>query len=207
MGKLKFRGDASNKIFSINEPTTGEVDVVNETDGVTLAKVDPTTITDAGGVQLASHGSRHGYGQADAIPGGALDYSQLASNTIYFLVPFTPQDCLNQTGLSAASTGVKFTSVVKLLLNARHLKKIRIRASWTASNTDSVTEVRVVGSTSGVIVSVSGNTGTDAEAEATSGWTDGEYIHVEVAVTTASATTTATTDLTYAVVELEYGVS
>ena len=135
-----------------------------------------------------------------------LPYDRLDENTIYFIVPFTPQDCINVTGLAADSTGVKFTSVVKLKLNARHLKKIRLRASWTASETDSVTEVRVVGSESGTIVSVSGNTGSDAEAEATSGWTDGEYIYIEVAVTTASATSGATTDLTYAIVELEYGV-
>jgi len=135
-----------------------------------------------------------------------LPYDRLAENAINFTVPFTPQDCINQTGLAADSTGVKFTSVVKHKLNARHLKKIRIRASWTASDTDSVTKVAVVGSTSGEIVSVSGNTGTDEEAEATSGWTDGEYIYIQVEVTTASATAGATTDLTYAIVELEYGV-
>jgi len=135
-----------------------------------------------------------------------LGYDRLASNTIYFIVPFTPQDCLNQTGLAADSTGVKFTSVVKLKINARHLKKMRIRATWTASATDSVTRIRVKGSVSGEILGVEGNTGTDAEAEATSGWTDGEYIQVELEVTTASATAGATTDLRYAIVELEYGV-
>jgi len=135
-----------------------------------------------------------------------LSYDRLDENTIYFSVPFTPQDCLNQTGLAADSVGVKFTSVVRYRLKARHLKKIVLRATWTASNTDSVTEVRVVGTVSGKIVSVSGNTGTNAEGSATTGWSDGEYIYIEVAVTTASATAGATTDLVYAIVELEYGI-
>jgi len=135
-----------------------------------------------------------------------LIYDRLASNTIYFVIPFTPQDCLNQTGLTASFVGIKFTSVVRHKLNARHLKKIVLRATWTASHTDSVTEVRVIGTVSGIIVSVSGNTGTNAEGSVTTGWSDGEYIYIKVAVTPASATAGATTDLEYAIVELEYGV-
>lgn len=77
MGKIGFIGDASKKLFEIKETATGEVDVVNETDGVTLLKADPTTITDAGGVQLSSHASRHGYGQPDAIPDDYLRYRQI----------------------------------------------------------------------------------------------------------------------------------
>ena len=138
----------------------------------------------------------------DAV--NAVDLFRLKKNTVVgYTVPVAPQDCINQTGLAADSTGVKFTSVVKTKVDARYLKKIRLRASWTASNTDSVTEVRVVGSTTGTIASVSGNTGSDAEGEGTS-FSDGELVHVEVAVTTASATTGATTDLTYAVIEFVY---
>jgi len=105
--------------------------------------------------------------------------------------------------MAADSTGVKFTSVVKAKVDARYLKKIRLRASWDASHADSVTEVRVVGTSSGIIASVSGNTGSDEEAEGTS-FSDGELVYVEVAVTTASATAGATTTLTYAVVEFIY---
>jgi len=138
----------------------------------------------------------------DAI--NAIDLFRLKKNTVVgYTVPVAPQDCINQTGLAADSTGVKFTSVVKTKVDARYLKKIRLRASWTASNTDSVTEVRVVGTTTGTIASVSGNTGSDAEAEGTS-FSDGELVYIEVAVTTASATTGATTDLTYAIIEFIY---
>jgi len=135
-----------------------------------------------------------------------LAYDRLAVNTIYFSVPHTPPDCLNQTGLAADSTGTKFTSVVRYKIKAKNLKKITLRATWTASHTDSITRIRLVGTVSWEIVTVSGNTGTHTEATATAGWTDGEYIYVEVAVTTASATAGATTDLIYAIVELEYGV-
>ena len=134
----------------------------------------------------------------------AVDLFRLKKNTVVgYTVPVAPQDCINQTGLAADSTGVKFTSVVRTKVDARYLKKIRLRASWTASNTDSVTEVRVVGTTTGTIASVSGNTGSDVEGEETT-FSDGELVYVEVAVTTASATTGATTDLTYAVIEFVY---
>jgi len=133
-----------------------------------------------------------------------VDLFSLKRNSIVgYTVPVAPQDCINQTGLAADSTGVKFTSVVRTKVDARYLKKIRLRASWTASHTDSVTEVRVVGTTTGTIASVSGNTGSDEEAEGTS-FSDGELVYVEVAVTTASATAGATTDLTYAVIEFVY---
>ena len=135
---------------------------------------------------------------------GGVDLFRLKKNTVVgYTVPVAPQDCINQTGLAADSTGVKFTSVVRTKVDARYLKKIRLRASWDASHTDSTTEVRVVGTTTGTIASVSGNTGSNEEAEGTS-FSDGELVYVEVAVTTASATTGATTDLTYAVIEFVY---
>jgi len=135
-----------------------------------------------------------------------LAYDRLASDTIHFGVPHTPQDCINQTGLAADSTGVKFTSVVRYVLRAKHLKKLTLRATWTASHTDSVTRIKLIGTISGEIVAMAGNTGTHAGVYVTAGWTDGEFIYIEVEVTTASATAGATTDLVYALVELEYGV-
>jgi len=101
-----------------------------------------------------------------------LGYDRLATNTIYFGVPYTPQDCLNQTGLAADSVGVKFTSVVRYVLRAKHLKKITLRATWTASHTDSVTRIKLIGTISGEITALSGNTGTHAGASVTTDWTD-----------------------------------
>ena len=67
MGRIRFRGDASGKVFKVFEPSSGEVQVVNESDGIVLARINPTSIYDAGGVQLSAHGSRHNRGGADAI--------------------------------------------------------------------------------------------------------------------------------------------
>ena len=77
MGKIRFKGDASGKDFSIRETTPGEIEIANESDGIVLLKADATSIKDAGGVQLSSHGSRHGKGGADAIPDDGLGYSQI----------------------------------------------------------------------------------------------------------------------------------
>jgi hypothetical protein len=135
-----------------------------------------------------------------------LAYDRLAVNTIYFGVPYTPQDCVNQTGLAADSVGVKFASEIRYAIRAKHLKKLTIRATWTATHPDSVTKIKVIGSISGEVVSMAGNTGTHAGVYVTTGWTDGEFIHIEVEVTVASATAGATTDLVYAIIELEYGI-
>ena len=77
MGKIRFKGGASNKDFSIQETVAGEVEIVNESDGITLLRANPTSIRDAGGVQLSSHASRHVKGGADAIPDDGLGYSQI----------------------------------------------------------------------------------------------------------------------------------
>ncbi len=69
-GKVMLRGGVSSKIFSLSETATGELQLRNETDNVTLVRANPTTIYDAGGVALSSHGSRHSRGAADP-----LDYS------------------------------------------------------------------------------------------------------------------------------------
>ena len=130
-------------------------------------------------------------------------FSLKIGTSVGYTVPVSPADCVNVTGLPADSTGVKFTSKVRVKVDARYLSKIRLRASWTASHSDSVTEVRLVGTQSGIIAKVSGNSGTDVEAETTT-FVDGELLYIEVAVTTASGTSGATTDLVYAVIEFVY---
>jgi hypothetical protein len=67
MGRIRFRGDTSGKTFKIYEPTSGEVQVVNETDNVTLLRANPTSVFDAAGVQLSAHASRHNRGGADPV--------------------------------------------------------------------------------------------------------------------------------------------
>ena len=76
MGKYRFVGDVSYKEYQILEETANEFKVKNATDAVDLLKADKTTITDASGVKLASHASRHAYGGADALGPGSIDRSQ-----------------------------------------------------------------------------------------------------------------------------------
>jgi ribosomal protein S4E len=77
MGKIRVVGDTSGKEFQIVEEVSGELKFKNASDGIDLFKVDSTTITDAGGVQLSSHNSRHAYGGADALAADSLRYSQV----------------------------------------------------------------------------------------------------------------------------------
>ena len=138
-----------------------------------------------------------------------IKVDDIESNAIVFRIPVPIPDS-TQSGLAADSTGVKWTSNFKLKWDKTHLKAVRIRATWTASATDSVTKIAIKDDGTGNdIASVSGNTGTDSEAEATdlTNVTDGGTASVYAEVTTASATSGATTDITYVVVELVIGVS
>lgn len=66
MGRLRYIGNISENEYNITEETAGEAKIKNVSDGIDLLKADATTVTDASGVQLASHGTRHQRGAADA---------------------------------------------------------------------------------------------------------------------------------------------
>ena len=66
-GEIAFRGQAGQKMYVFRETTAGEIEIYNETDGIVILEADATSIRDAGGVQLSSHGSRHVRGGADGI--------------------------------------------------------------------------------------------------------------------------------------------
>jgi len=187
-----------------------------DSDGVLQRQldVDDTTKTlkvyasdDSEVMDIEKHASRHVSGGDDPISG--LTYNQLATDTIVIVIPFPVPDS-QQSGLAADSTGVKWTSVFKGKWSKRHLKKVRIRATWSASNTDSETKIAVKDINNNAdVVSVSGNAGTDQEAETTdlTNVTDGGLFEIYAEVTTASATSGATFDISYVVVELVYGIS
>ena len=125
---------------------------------------------------------------------------------LYILVPILIPDSA-RSGLAATSTGIKWTSNFKFTVDTQNFISATLRATWTASDTDSVTAIEVYDATgASVLGSVSGNSGTDSTASIT-GFTTGNLLQVRLNVTTASATTTATTSLTYAVLEIKYGVA
>lgn len=65
MGKIRVIGDASLKEYQLLEEIASEFKIKNATDAVDILKVDSTTVTDASGVKLSSHGSRHRADGAD----------------------------------------------------------------------------------------------------------------------------------------------
>lgn len=151
-----------------------------------------------------SHQSRHSSGGNDTITGIAA--SQLASGAIKIPVPIQIADS-NQSGLASDTTGVKWTSNFVHQIDPQNLDSAVIRASWTASQTDSTTAIEVYDQSAATVLgSATGNTGTDSEGSV-SGFTAGNPVVARANVTTASSTSGATTDLVYAVLELSYGVS
>ena len=159
--------------------------------------------TETGGKNLSIRENAGKIDLYDEAGAAVLAFLANTAKTV-FTVPIPIPDS-QQSGLAADSTGVKWTSAFKLKIDPTNLKSAVIRATWTASHTDSVTAIEVYDETAGsVLGSVSGNTGTNAEGSV-SGFTAGNIVTVRLSVTTASATTGATTSLTYAVLELTYG--
>jgi len=132
--------------------------------------------------------------------------SDIKANAISFIMPLLL--IYEQLGLDADSTGVNYTSG-KFKIDTNGLKSAIIRATWIADEPDSVTAIELYDETAGSVVgSVSGNTGTDEESSDLSGAiTSGHLFSLRINVTTASATTGATTSVMYAILELTYGYS
>jgi len=142
----------------------------------------------------------------DHIIDGSISYTKLSSNTIQIVIPII--GIHDQTGLAADSTGVKYEGP-RFKINTRHLKSAVLRATWSASHSDSVTAIELYDVTDGAVRgSLSGNADTDAETSIdVSALVDGNLHELRVNVTTASATSGATTDVDYAILELTYGIS
>jgi hypothetical protein len=67
VGKIRIIGDVSRKEYQLLEETAGEFKIKNASDSVDVLKATSTTITDASGVQLASHGIRHRADGSDPV--------------------------------------------------------------------------------------------------------------------------------------------
>jgi len=184
---------------------TGAADKGIKEDSGTLKIYDFASASNV--MDLEAHASRHVEGGADPISG--LTASQLAANTILFKIPVLIPDS-PQTGLAADSTGTKWTSNFKFRIPKQNVKDVVIRATWTASHTDSTTEIALIDDAAGnTVCSVSGNAGTDAESTnyTEANLTDDGLVYAQASVTTASATTGATFDITYVAVEIKVAVS
>jgi hypothetical protein len=77
MGRIRLVGETSGKEYQFLEAVANELKIRNIIDGIDILKANNTTITDAGGVALNAHASRHAYGGADALPAASIDRTQL----------------------------------------------------------------------------------------------------------------------------------
>jgi len=83
------------KKFTVKE-SGGKCVIRNESDGVDEITIDPAsgvTINrnlTAGGVALDAHASRHAYGEADALPAGSIDRSQIKPLGILWVKTASP---------------------------------------------------------------------------------------------------------------------
>jgi len=196
---------AANPHIRLEGTETGGADKGIREDAGTLKIYDFSAASDV--MDLEAHASRHVEGGADPISG--LTASQLAANTILFKIPVLIPDS-PQTGLAADSTGTKWASNFKFRIPKQNVKDVVIRATWSASNTDSTTEIALIDDATGnTICSVSGNTGTDAESTnyTEANLSDDGLVYARASITTASATAGATFDITYVAVEIKVAVS
>ena len=134
------------------------------------------------------------------------DELSFLGKTFSITVPILIPDS-SQKSLPADVAGIKWTSAFKFKWDKQYLSKVVIRASWSSTATDNVVKIAVRDEQSGNdVVSLSGNSGTDAVAEQTdlTNVSDGYLATVYAEVTTPSATAGATFDIDYVAIELVY---
>ena len=147
------------------------------------------------------------------IQDGAITQDKLAQGLslgLSFVPVIVPIPDSTQNNLPADSGGCPWISNYYIKIYKTNLQKIRIRASWSSSATDNVIKIELYDDDADTsIVSVSGNSGDNVEAEVTdlSSISDGDYAYVDACVETVSSTSGATFSIDYVIVELIYGVS
>jgi len=140
VGKIRIVGDVSRKEYQLLEETSGEFKVKNASDNIDILKATSTTITDAKGVQLGSHGSRHRSDGADPL----------------FMVPFG-SDASQSVSADATYTIPKGMFYIKCGANTK--VQIYIGGAWTDYSTTGALVLVVSDGTNARLY----NTGTSAE--------------------------------------------
>jgi len=112
VGKIRIIGDVSRKEYQLLEEAAGEFKIRNASDGVDILKATSTTITDASGVKLSSHGSRHRSDGADPL----------------FLVPFGGDTSVS---VSAGGTYTIPRGMYYVKCGANTKVQVYIAGAWT----------------------------------------------------------------------------
>ena len=135
MGRVRFKGSASGKEYRIEETADQTVELKDIDDNLTLLKADSTTLTDASGVQLSSHGSRHARGGTDPINDEnitnlgdsdnvscAIGLNNTPTRTVLYKPPTNFYNALPMTVLfdigGTFATGETITISVKVILDS-----------------------------------------------------------------------------------------
>jgi hypothetical protein len=147
VGKIRIVGDISRKEYQILEETAGEFKIRNASDSVDILKATSTTIMDASGVQLASHGSRHRSDGADPlfmVPFGS-DTSVSVSAGGTYTVPrgMYYVKCGASTKVQVYITGAwtDYSAVGALVLVVSDGSNVRLYNTGTASESNTLRRV------------------------------------------------------------------
>ena len=200
MGRVRIVGDVSGKEYQLVETASGVFKIRNVTDGTDIVTADNTTITDVGGVKLNSHGSRHAYGQPDALPAASIDRTQLRPLGIHFVKSASPTPGVSDAYGTAVDINAEANKSIVLLY---------VKLSWGGTfGTGETVTIRVTvtfndGSTA--YIEKSATAVGDywlADSEKASLMSDGKYV---TKVSVASKSNLTSTSVTTTVVV--YGLS
>ena len=191
MGKIRIVGDASSKEYQLLEASAGVFKIRNVVDGTDIVTADNTTITDASGVRLSSHGSRHAYGQPDALPAGSIDRSQIRPLGFLWVKTASP----------TPGTGGAYGSAVSLTpATNKSIVPLMIKLSWGGTfRTGETVTIRITVSFSDGTTATFTKSATATgdywltDAEKASLFKDGVYITRIAVDSSSSATTTSVT--------------
>jgi len=201
MGKIRLVGDVSSKEYQLLEASAGVFKIRNVVDGTDIVTADNTTITDASGVKLSSHGSRHAYGQPDALPAGSIDRSQIKPLGFLWVKTASP----------TPGTGGAYGSAVSLTpASNKSIVPLMIKLSWggTFASGETVTIRITVSFSDGTTVSFTKSaTATGdywlTDAEKASLFKDGVYItRIAVDSSSSASSTSVTTSATIYGIEI-----
>jgi len=147
VGKVRIVGDVSRKEYQLLEEAAGEFKIRNASDGVDILKATSTTITDASGVQLSSHGGRHRADGADPlflIPFGSDASVSVAAGGTYTIprgMYYVKCGANTKVQVYIAGAWTDFSAVGALVLVVSDGSNVRLYNTGTAAETSTLRSV------------------------------------------------------------------
>lgn len=193
-------------VFNVN---TGKISVIGTITQNILLNLSIPTMTFTGteaGASTFNFNENAGIFTLQDITNGVSILKMNANQPVIIDIPVPVIFEVAQNALVATAVATVFTSL-PITPPLGNYASVSIEATWTATATDSITEVSIYDTIAAAILeSVSGNTGTNA-ISAYSAITATNPLEVQVNVTTLSATTGATTSVLKAIIHFRYTIS